>query len=111
MEPHNPRRPSPFVPRCELQQLIDGLRAVASFYETHPAAYYDGMPLVLSMYVGSRNARRVLALLETTFGQCEKSCRQDYLVVSKSFGPKVKLEIFTRFPEPISANSAAAFPV
>ena len=43
------------------RQFIEGLRAVASFYEQNPDAYYDGMHLTLNMYVWGGAARQTLA--------------------------------------------------
>ena len=36
------------------RQFIEGLRAVAQFYEENPGAWYDGMHLTLNMYVWGR---------------------------------------------------------
>ena len=43
------------------RQFIEGLRAVAQFYEENPGAWYDGMHLTLNMYVWGRAARKTLS--------------------------------------------------
>lgn len=80
------------------QQLIEGLRAVAEFYESYPQAYDDGMMLVLSMYVSGHGANNTLAAMSSLLGECEQSYDQGFIAVSKIFSPRVKLEIFSRLP-------------
>ena len=46
--------------RCR-PHFIEGLRAVANFYEENPEAYYDGMHITLNMYVWGGAARQTLA--------------------------------------------------
>lgn len=78
------------------QELIDGLRAVAAFYEENPHAHDDGMTVVLSMYVPGQAAGRILAMMESALGICTKNRTREYCSVAKSFSSRVKLEFFTR---------------
>jgi hypothetical protein len=82
-----------------LQQLrrlhfIQGLRAVAKFYEDHPNAWYDGMHLTLNMFVWGRAARKTLAETARAFGQCNKVYDDTNITVSRQFSEQVTVAIF-----------------
>jgi hypothetical protein len=74
--------------------FIEGLRAVAQFYETHPEAWYDGIHLTLNMYLWGRKTREILARTVRAFGQCTKSYDDTNITVSKKFSEQVTLSIF-----------------
>jgi hypothetical protein len=76
------------------RQFIEGLRAVAKFYEENPAAYYDGMHLTINMYIGGSNARQVLARAARTFGQCQKTYDDTNITVARPFSKQVTLAVF-----------------
>jgi hypothetical protein len=76
------------------RQFIEGLRAVAAFYETHPEACYDGMHLTLNMYVWGRAARKVLIETAKAFGQCRKEYDESNVTISRQFGDQVTLAVF-----------------
>ena len=76
------------------RQFIDGLRAVAQFYEENPAAWYDGMHLTLNMYVWGRAARKTLAETARAFGQCNKVYDDTNITVSRQFSEQVTVAVF-----------------
>jgi hypothetical protein len=76
------------------RHFIDGLHAVAKFYEENPDAYYDGMHLTLNMYVWGSAARRTLAETARAFGQCEKIYDDKNVTVSRHFSEKVTVSVF-----------------
>ena len=77
--------------RCE---FIQGLRAVADFYQQHPRAYYDEMHLTLNMYITGRKARSTLVEMAQAFGQCRKTYDQRSVTLSRTFGPQITLAVF-----------------
>jgi hypothetical protein len=84
--------------------LIEGLRAVADFYESNPTAYYDGLMLSLCMYITCPAAGRIMAEMVRIFGESKHSCNGAHVTLSKEFSSKVKLEIFA----PCQAGNCAA---
>jgi hypothetical protein len=76
------------------RQFIEGLRAVAQFYETHPEAWYDGIPLTLNMYIWSRKAREILAQTVRALGQCTKKYDDTNITVSRKFSGQITLSVF-----------------
>jgi hypothetical protein len=76
------------------RQFIEGLRAVAQFYEENPGAWYDGIHLTLNMYIWGRAARQILANTVRAFGQCTKSYDGANITVSRKFGDQVTLSVF-----------------
>jgi hypothetical protein len=76
------------------RQFIEGLRAVAQFYEQNPDAWYDGMPITLNMYVWGRTARDILARTVRALGSCDKSYDDTNLTLSRKFSDQVTLAIF-----------------
>src|ERR1700728_4422298 len=76
------------------RQFIDGLRAVAQFYENNPDAWYDGMHLTLNMYVWGRSARSTLAEMARAFGQCNKVYDDNNITLSRQFREQVTLAVF-----------------
>ena len=76
------------------RQFIEGLRAVAQFYEAHPEAWYDGIHLTLNMYIWGRNAREILAQTVRDLGQCTKKYDQTNITVSRKFSDQITLSVF-----------------
>jgi hypothetical protein len=76
------------------RQFIEGLHAVAQFYEENPAAWYDGMHLTLNMYVWGRAARKALSDTARAFGRCNKVYDDNNITVSKQFSEQVTLAVF-----------------
>src|SRR5271155_5988025 len=76
------------------QQFIAGLHAVATFYETHPEAYYDGMHLSLNMYVWGSAARKTLITMAKAFGLCTKTYDDKNVTVARRFSEQVTLAVF-----------------
>jgi hypothetical protein len=76
------------------RQFIEGLRAVAQFYETNPDAWYDGMHLTLNMYVWGRAARKALADTARALGQCNKVYDDTNITVARQFSEQVTLAVF-----------------
>jgi hypothetical protein len=76
------------------RHFIEGLRAVAKFYEENPDAYYDGMHLTLNMYVWGGAARKTLAETARAFGQCDKIYDDKNVTVSRHFSEKVTVSVF-----------------
>jgi|ERR1700684_889653 hypothetical protein len=70
--------------------FIEGLRAVASFYEQNADAYYDGMQITLNMY---GVARHTLCEMARVFGQCNKSYDDRNVTVSKQFNEQITLSV------------------
>ena len=76
------------------RQFIEGLRAVARFYEENPGAWYDGMHLTLNMYAWGRSARRALADTARAFGLCNKVYDDNNITVSRQFSEQVTVAVF-----------------
>jgi hypothetical protein len=76
------------------RQFIDGLRAVAKFYEDNPGVWYDGMHLTLNMYVWGRAARKSLADTARAFGRCSKVYDDNNVTVSRQFSEQVTVAVF-----------------
>jgi hypothetical protein len=76
------------------RHFIDGLRAVANFYEENPAAYYDGMHLTMNMYVWGATARQTLARAARAFGQCRKIYDDANITISRQFSKQVTVAVF-----------------
>jgi hypothetical protein len=76
------------------RHFIEGLQAVAKFYEENPDAYYDGMHLTLNMYVWGGAARKTLAETARAFGQCDKIYDDKNVAVSRQFSEKVTVSVF-----------------
>jgi hypothetical protein len=70
--------------------IIEGLRAVASFYEQNADAYCEGMPITLNMYGA---ARHTLCEMARIFGQCKKSYDDRNVTVSRHFNELVTLSV------------------
>jgi hypothetical protein len=76
------------------RQFIEGLRAVAKFYEENPGASYDGMHLTLNMYVWGRTARKALIETARLFGHCNKIYDENNITVSRQFNEQVTVAVF-----------------
>jgi hypothetical protein len=76
------------------QRFIEGLRAVAQFYEQNPDAWYDGIHLTLNMYIWGRAAREILARTVRAFGPCTKNYDHTNVTVSRKFSDQVTLSVF-----------------
>jgi len=76
------------------RQFIEGLRAVARFYEENPDAWYDGIPITLNMYVWGREARDVMARTVKVLGSCTKNYDDTNMTVAKKFTDQVTLSLF-----------------
>jgi len=76
------------------RQFIEGLRAVAQFYEENPGAWYDGMHLTLNMYVWGRAARKILTETARAFGRCNKVYDDNNITVSRQFSEQVTVAVF-----------------
>jgi hypothetical protein len=76
------------------QHFIEGLRAVAQFYEENPDAWYDGIHLTLNMYIWGGAAREILARTVRAFGQCTKNYDHTNITVSRKFSDQVTLSVF-----------------
>jgi hypothetical protein len=76
------------------RQFIEGLRAVAEFYDKNPGAWYDGMHLTLNMYVWGRAARKALIETARLFGRCNKIYDENNVTVSRQFSEQVTLAVF-----------------
>lgn len=76
------------------REFVQGLRAVAEFYEKNPSAWYDGMHLTLNMYVWGRAARKALIETARLFGCCNKTYDENNITVSRQFSEQVTLAIF-----------------
>jgi hypothetical protein len=76
------------------RHFIEGLRAVAKFYEETPEAYYDGMHITLNMYVWGSAARQTLAQTARAFGQCNKVYDESNVTVSRQFSEQVTVAVF-----------------
>jgi hypothetical protein len=72
------------------RHFIEGLRAVAVFYEQNPDAYYDGMHITLNMYGA---ARHTLCEMARMFGQYKKSYDDRNVTVSKQFNEQITLSV------------------
>jgi hypothetical protein len=76
------------------RQFIDGLRAVARFYEDNPDAWYDGIHLTLNMYIWGRETREILARSVRALGSCIKTYDDTNITVSRKFSDQVTLSFF-----------------
>ncbi len=76
------------------KQLIEGLRAVADFYEQNPAAYDDGMRLTLNMYAWGAEACTAMRETARAFGSCTRHIDHRNITISHDFGDRVRLAIF-----------------
>jgi hypothetical protein len=76
------------------RHFIDGLRAVASFYDENPDAFYDGMHITMNMYVWGSNARQTLAEMARAFGQCTKVYDDSNVTVSRRFSEQITVAVF-----------------
>ena len=76
------------------RHFIDGLRALALFYEQNPDVWYDGIPVTLNMYVWGRAARETLARTVRALGSCAKNYDDTNITVSRKFSDQVILAIF-----------------
>jgi hypothetical protein len=76
------------------RQFIEGLRAVAQFYEENPAAWYDGMHVTLNMYAWGRAARKTLSETARAFGHCNKIYDDNNVTVSRQFSEQVTVAVF-----------------
>jgi hypothetical protein len=76
------------------RQFIEGLRAVARFYEDNPDAWYDGIHLTLNMYIWGREAREILARSVRALGSCIKTYDDTNITVSRKFSDQVTLSFF-----------------
>lgn len=76
------------------RQFIEGLRAVAAFYDQNPDAFYDGMHITLNMYVWGSAARRALGETARAFGKCNKLYDDNNVTVSRQFGEQITLAVF-----------------
>jgi hypothetical protein len=76
------------------REFIEGLHAVAKFYEDNHDAFYDGIHLTINMYVAGAIARPVLAQTARIFGTCNKIYGDTQVTVSRQFSKQVSLAIF-----------------
>lgn len=76
------------------QEFINGLRAVADFYENNPAAHFDGMQLSISMYAWEEDAKSAIAATAKAMGKCEKEYDENNFTVRKNFSEIVSLGVF-----------------
>ena len=76
------------------RQFIEGLRAIARFYEDNPDAWYDGIHLTLNMYIWGREAREILARSVRALGSCIKTYDGTNMTVSRKFSDQVTLSFF-----------------
>jgi hypothetical protein len=76
------------------RHFVQGLRAVANFYEENPGAWYDGMHLTLNMFVWGSTARQALADTARAFGQCNKLYDDTNITVSRQFSDQVTVAVF-----------------
>jgi hypothetical protein len=76
------------------RHFIQGLRAVADFYEQNVDAYYDGMQITLNMYVWGASARRTLREMARAFGQCNKVYDDRNVTVSRKFSEQITVAVF-----------------
>jgi hypothetical protein len=78
------------IDRRRRRLFIEGLRAVASFYEQNADAYYDGMQITLNMY---GVARHTLCEMARVFGQRNKSYDDRNVTVSRRFNEQITLSV------------------
>ncbi len=76
------------------RHFIEGLRAVADFYEQNADAYYDGMHITLNMYVWGGAARHTLRATARAFGQCDKLYDDRNVTVSRQFSEQISVAVF-----------------
>jgi hypothetical protein len=76
------------------RHFIEGLRAVASFYEQNADAFYDGMHVTFNMYVWGGAARQTLRDTARAFGQCDKVYDDHNVTVSKLFSEQITVAVF-----------------
>ena len=75
------------------RHFIEGLRAVAEFYEQNADAYYDGMHITLNMYAWGA-ARHTLREMARAFGQCNKHYDDHNVTVSRQFNEQITVAVF-----------------
>lgn len=75
-------------------QLIQGLRALADFYERNPAAYYDGMHLTINMYVWGDDAAGAFEGTARAFGSWTQRIDDRHVTIAHDFSDQVTLAIF-----------------
>lgn len=78
------------------QEFIDGLRAVADFYENHPEAHYDEMGLNISMYAFTDDPKAAVVTTAKAMGKCEKEYCEEYFTIRKEFSGAVSLSVFAK---------------
>lgn len=78
------------------RQFIEGLRAVAAFYETHHDAYYDGMGVSLNMYVPQSATLTGFCSAAQALGCSIASSPRGMVAASRQFSPKVSVQLFAR---------------
>jgi hypothetical protein len=83
------------IDRRRRRLFIEGLRAVASFYEQNADAYYDGMQITLNMY---GVARHTLCEMARVFGQRNKSYDDRNVTVSRRFNEQITLSVSVPVP-------------
>jgi hypothetical protein len=76
------------------RHFIEGLRAVADFYEQNADAYYDGMHITLNMYVWGAAARHTLRRMARAFGPCNKLYDDRNVTVSRQFSEQITVAVF-----------------
>jgi hypothetical protein len=74
--------------------FIQGLRAVAEFYEQNPDAYYDGMHITLNMYVWGGAARQTLRQMARVLAPCNKVYDDHNVTVSRQFSEQITVAVF-----------------
>jgi hypothetical protein len=78
------------IDRHRRRLFIEGLRAVASFYEQNADAYYDGMQITFNMY---GVARHTLCEMARVFGQRKKSYDDRNVTVSRQLNEQITLSV------------------
>jgi len=82
------------IDQTRRRHFIEGLRAVADFYEQNPDAYYDGMHITFNMYIWGSSARHTLREMAQAFGQCTKLYDDRNVTVSKQFNEQITVAVF-----------------
>jgi hypothetical protein len=76
------------------RHFIEGLRAVANFYEQNADAYYDGMHITLKyVCMGWRGTAHAVRD-GPGFGQCNKHYGDHNVTVSRQFSEQITLAVF-----------------
>jgi hypothetical protein len=76
------------------RHFIEGLRAVAEFYEQNAEAYYDGMHITLNMYIWGGAARHTLREMARAFVPCKKVYDDHNVTVSRQFNEQITVAVF-----------------